>query len=358
MAILVGVERRWIEREAALDRFLAMLSFLSEADRHHGAFPHWLDGRTGRTVPFSPRDDGGDLVETALLMAGLLCLRRHFSGDDQRERELRSRIDALWAGVEWDWFTQGEDVLYWHWSPVNGFAIGQRIRGWDECLIAYVLAAASPAHAIRAEAYHRGWTSGPNFRNGREYYGIRLPLGPPQGGPLFFAHYSFLGLDPRGLTDRYADYWEQNVAHTLINRAHCIVNPHGFAGYGADCWGLTASDDPDFYGAHAPDNDIGVISPTAALASFPYTPQYSLQALRHFKTALGDRLWGDYGFKDAFSLEKNWFAQSYLAINQGPIVIMIENFRSALLWKLFMSDPDVQAGLARLGFESRPPARV
>jgi hypothetical protein len=356
MAILAGVEHGWIGRETALDRLLTMLRFLSGAERHHGAFPHWMDGRTGGTYPFSPRDDGGDVVETAFLMAGLLCLRQYFAGGTTREHELRDRVDALWAGVEWDWYTQGADALTWHWSPVHGFAIDQAIRGWNECLIAYVLAAASPTHTIRPEVYHRGWTDSPSFRNGQDYYGIRLPLGPDRGGPLFFAHYSFLGLDPRGLADRYADYFEQNVAHTLINRAHCVENPNGFAGYGPDCWGLTASDDPNFYAAHQPSEDNGVISPTAALASFPYAPEYSMQALRHFRTALGGRLWGDYGFKDAFRPNGDWIAESYLAIDQGPIVVMIENFRSALLWRLFMSCPEVRNGLARLGFESSPPA--
>jgi hypothetical protein len=169
---------------------------------------------------------------------------------------------------------------------------------------------------------------------------------------LFFAHYSFLGLDARGLKNRHADYWQQNVSHVLINREHCLRNPHGFAGYGADCWGLTASDDPEGYRSHAPDEDRGVISPTAALASFPYTPEHSMRALRHFYDDLGDRIWGEYGFKDAFAPTRDWYAQSYLAIDQGPIIAMIENHRSGLLWRLFMSCPEVQAGLRTLGFQS------
>ncbi|MGH6930681.1 MAG: glucoamylase family protein, partial [Dongiaceae bacterium] len=267
--------------------------------------------------------------------------------------ELRNRINGLWLDVEWNWHTRGNsNVLYWHWSPNNDWSMNHEVRGWNECLIAYVLAAASPRYPISADVYHRGWAQGRDFKNGRAFYGTELPLGPDYGGPLFFAHYSFLGLDPRGLKDGFADYWEQNVRHVLINREHCIRNPRGFKGYGADCWGLTASDNYEGYNAHAPDNDLGVIAPTAALSSFPYTPDHSMQALRHFYHRLGDRIWGDYGFKDSFSESNDWYAESYLAIDQGPIIGMIENHRSGLLWRLFMSCREVRDGLRKLGFES------
>ena len=255
----------------------------------------------------------------------------------------------LWRGVEWDWYTRGETVLYWHWSPVHGWAMNHPIRGWNECLVTYLLAASSPTHAIGPAVYHRGFAEGPAFLNGRPYYGMTLPLGPDGGGTLFFAHYSFLGIDPNGLSDRYADYWRQNRAHTLVNRAYCIANPKGFAGYGADCWGLTASDSIDGYVGHSPTDDRGVITPSAALSSYPYTPNESLAALRHF-AALGERLWGAYGFRDAFSHAADWYAPSYIAIDEGPIVVMIENHRSRLLWRLLMGCPEVQRGLAALGF--------
>jgi hypothetical protein len=352
MSIVVAVERQWIARADAVDRLLQMSRFLYKADSYHGVLPHFLNGETGRTIPFSRKDDGADLVETSYLVAGLLCARQYFDRDDAGERDLRARIDALWQEVEWEWHTRGESVLYWHWSPNNGWAMNHQVRGWNECLITYVLAASAPRHRIDPDVYLRGWAQSRTFTNGREFYGIRLPLGPDYGGPLFFAHYSFLGLDPRGLRDRYADYWQQNVAHALINYEHCVRNPHGFKGYGADCWGLTASDDHQGYAAHAPDHDLGVISPTAALSSFPYTPAHSIRALRHFYHQLGDRIWGEYGFVDAFSETHEWYASSYLAIDQGPIVVMIENYRSGLLWRLFMSCPEVRAGLRRLGFES------
>ncbi len=351
MAIAIAVERTWIGRSAAVAPLLKTLRFLERADRYHGVFPHFLDGETGRTIPFGPKDDGADLVETSYLMAGLLCARQYFAGTDAAEAELRARIDALWRAVEWDWHRRGS-VLYWHWSPNHGWAMNHAIRGWNECLIAYVLATSAPRHGISAEAYHRGWAHGVQFKNERTFYGVALPLGPDYGGPLFFAHYSFLGLDPRGLRDRYVGYWDQNVAHALINRRHCVANPMGHDGYGPECWGLTACDNDRGYAAHAPDNDLGVIAPTAALASFPYTPEPSLAALRCFRDRLGDRLWGEYGFKDAFCASRDWVADSHLAIDQVPIVIMIENHRTGLIWKLFMSCPEIRAGLLKLGFDS------
>lgn len=353
MAILVGIERKFITREQGLERLLKIVNFMYKADHYHGVWPHWLDGATGKTVPFSRRDDGGDLVESAFMWQGLLCVRQYFTGNTPKEQELRNKITWMWGETEWNWYTQGgQDVLYWHWSPNSGWAMNHQIRGWNECLIAYVLAASSPNYPISPKVYHNGWAVSTFFSTNREYYGIKLPLGFPYGGPLFFAHYSFLGLDPRGLKDQYADYWEQNKSHTLINRQYCIENPKKFKGYSADCWGLTASDNHEFYNAHSPTNDLGVITPTAALSSFPYTPEYSMQALKYFYNNVGDRLWGEYGFYDAFNETVNWFDYQYLAIDQGPIVVMIENYRSGLLWRLFMSCPEIKTGLQRLGFSS------
>jgi hypothetical protein len=353
MAIIVGVSRGWIARAEAVDRLWTMARFLLKADSYHGIWPHFLNGDTGRTIPFSRKDDGGDVVETSFLVAGLLCARQYFDGEDEAEAGLRAAIDWIWREAEWNWHTRdGRNVLTWHWSPNNGWSMNHEIRGWNECLITYVLAASAPRYAINPEVYHRGWADGRAFLNGRSYDGSTLPLGPDGGGPLFFAHYSFLGLDPRGLRDRYADYWQQNVAHTLVNRAHCLHNPMGFKGYGPDCWGLTASDSVHGYDAHSPTNDLGVITPTAALASFPFAPDQSMRALRHFYHALGERIWGEFGFIDAFSETADWYASSHLAIDQGPIVVMIENARTGLLWSLLMSCPEIRHGLRRLGFQS------
>jgi len=327
------------------------VGFLETCDRYHGAWPHWLSGSTGKVIPFSPKDNGADLVETAFLVQGLITVREYLKDVYAEEKALKERIDTLWQEVEWDWFTRGgEEVLYWHWSPDYEWEMNLPIRGYNETLIVYVLAAASPTHTIDSTVYHNGFARNGEIVNGSEYYGIKLPLGEEFGGPLFFAHYSFLGLDPRNLRDRYADYWEQNVNHTLINRQYCIENPKHYKGYGADCWGLTASDDQQFYSAHSPTNDLGVITPTAAISSMPYTPEYSLNALRHFYYDYGENLWGEYGFHDAFNLTENWWADSYLAIDQGPTVVMIENYRSGLPWYLFMSAPEIMNGLQKLGF--------
>jgi hypothetical protein len=353
MALIVAVERGWVAREAALERLARMLGFLGGARSYHGVYSHFMNTSTGLTVPLFPKDDGGDLVETSFLMMGLLCARQYFERDTPQERSIRLAVDDLWDQTDWLWYSKGgSEALYWHWSPNYGWALDHAIRGWNECLITYVLAAGSRRYAIDPLLYQRGYAGGSYFRNGQSYFGIELPLGVPCGGPLFFAHYSFCGLDPWGLRDTYADYWQQNVAHVRINRAHCMANPHQHQGYGPNCWGLTASDDPTGYMAHAPDNDNGTVSPTAALASFPYVPQEAMLTLRHFLRVYGERVWKRYGFVDAFCESRDWYADTFLAIDQGPIIIMIENYRSGLLWKLFMNVPEVRAGLHRLGFVS------
>jgi hypothetical protein len=353
MAIIVAAERGWISRGAGLERLQSMLNLLARATCYHGVFPHFMNGRSGATIAFTRKDDGADLVETSFLFMGLLCAREYFNRKTPAEANLRGAITNLWHEVEWDWHTRdGREVLYWHWSPNNGWAMNLDIRGWNECLITYLLAASAPRYGVEPAVYQHGFAAGRDFLNGKSYFGIPLPLGVPYGGPLFFAHYSFLGLDPRALKDGFADYWEQNVHHVRINQAHCIANPGRFKGYGESCWGLTASDDFAGYSAHSPDNDNGTISPTAAVSSLPYAPREVLRAIRHFLTAHGDKVWGRYGFVDAFCEAKNWYAETFLAIDQGPIILMIENHRSALLWKLFMKVPEVQAGLRRLGFAS------
>ena len=352
MAIIVATERGWISRDTAARFMLKMVNFLLKANSYHGAFPHWMDGATGKTIPFSRKDDGGDLVETSYLFQGLLCARQYFNQNNAVENQFRNKLQWMWTGIEWNWYTHDQEVLYWHWSPNNGWAMNFPVRGFNECMIMYILAASADQYPVTAAVYHRGWAESSFFKNGKEFYGYKLPLGFDYGGPLFFSQYSFLGLDPRGLKDRYADYWEQNKNHTLINHAYCVDNPKKFKGYADNCWGLTASDTYDGYNAFSPTNDNGTITPTAALSAFPYTPEYAMKALKHFYFDLGDKIWGEYGFTDAFNETKNWYAKSYLAIDEGPIVAMIENYRSGLLWKLFMSCPEIQRGLKKLNMES------
>jgi hypothetical protein len=352
MAIVTGVERGFVTRTAAVTRLRTMVGFLKNtAVKVKGAFSHWIDGTTGAIVPFSANDNGADLVETSLLMQGLLTARQYFNGAGAEETALRADINAIWNGIDWDWFRRGgQNTLYWHYSDNLGWAMNLPIRGWNECLITYVLAASAPTNPIPKIVYDNGWAANGGIRNGNNYYGYTLPLGPDRGGPLFLSHYSFLGINPNGLVDAYANYSTQVRNHTLINYEYCKQNPRNYYGYSDSVWGLTASDIPNGYTASSPTNDVGVIAPTAALSSFPYTPQQSLAALRFFYYVLGDRLWKEYGFIDAFSLKDQWFAGSHLAIDQGPIIIMIENYRTGLLWNLFTSCPEIKTGMRNLGF--------
>ena len=356
MAMLVGVQRNFITRAQALARIDTIVNFLTnKATRYHGAFPHWINGSTGATIPFSTQDDGGDIVETSYMMQGLLCARQFFnSTTDANEINLRTEINNLYNGVDWNWYRQnGQNVLYWNWSPDYGWAINVQVSGWDEALITYVLAASSnvDSSTIPKIVYDNGWARNGGMKNGNSYYGIQLPLGPAYGGPLFFAHYSFLGINPHNLSDAYANYWQQDTSHAMINYLYCVSNPQHFNGYSNLCWGLTASDIQNGYTASSPTNDVGVIAPTAAVSSLPYTPTQSMNAIRFFYYKLGNKIWSQYGFIDAFNLSSLWYDTDCLAIDQGPEIVMIENYRSGLLWNLFMSCPEVKRGMTNLGFQ-------
>ena len=354
MTIPVAIERGFITRAQGLERMNKMIHFLNlpTTDKFHGAFPHWMNGTTGKVIPFGTKDNGADLVETAFFIQGLLTVQSYFKNGNAADKAMCDNIQTLWENVEWTWFQKNnEQKLYWHWSPTYNWDMNMPVTGWNEGLIIYVLAASSPTHAISKSVYDNGWARNGAMKNGKIFYNITLPLGEDRGGPLFFTHYSFLGLDPRNLSDTYANYWTQNTAHARINYNYCVANPRGNYGYGPDCWGLTASDIQNGYTASSPNNDRGVIAPTAALSSFPYTPEESMRALHFFYYTLGDKIWGEYGFKDALNLNTRWFASSYLAIDQGPIVVMIENHRTGLLWNLFMQNQNVQAGLTKLGFK-------
>lgn len=351
-AFPVAVERGFLTREEAIAHCTKVVDFLTDkAERFHGVYSHWLNGSTGKAIAFSTKDNGADLVETAFLIEGLLVLRQYFSQNTPEEISLRDKITSIWEGVEWTWFQQnGQPVLYWHWSPNYGWDMNMRISGWNEGLIVYVLAASSPTYSIEKNVYTNGWARNGAIRNGHQYYNITLPLGADKGGPMFFAHYSFFGLNPMNLQDEFAHYGEQNIAHARINYEYSLRNRQQPTDPTQAHWGLTASDVPKGYAATSPTNDNGTTAPTAALASMPYTPDESLAAMRYFYYTLGDRLWGKYGFKDAFCLKDRWFAGSYLAIDQGPIVVMIENYRTGLIWQLMMQDEDLKRGLDKLGF--------
>lgn len=356
MALLAGVERGFIPKDSAFTRFQKMIDFLEKSDRFHGVWPHWLDGTTGKVKPFSKFDDGGDLVETAFLVQGMLAVAEYYRDGNEEEQALVAQIQKLWEEVEWDWYTQGKDTLYWHWSPNVGWKMNFPVGGYNEALIMYVLGAASPTHPISKSVYEKGWALDGKIAQDTTMYGMRTILNHYEHdaspvGPMFWAHYSYLGLDPNDLTDQYGDYWKLNVNHAKIQYEYAVENPKGFKGYGPEVWGMTSSYSMKGYAGHRPDNDLGVISPTAALSSMPYTPKESTAFLRNMYTNL-DTLVGKYGPYDAFSLENDWYLPRYLAIDQGPIPVMIENYRSGLLWKLFMKNEDVLMGLKKLGFNS------
>jgi hypothetical protein len=352
MSTIVAVERGWIGRQAAVRRLIKIADFLINADAFHGIYPHFMDGNTGKAIPFDRLDDAADIVETSYLLMGFLCAKEYFKEDILREKYLRNRIDQMWGAANWNWHTNNENKLYWHWSPNNGFDMNFPVWGWNECLITYIMAASSPHHVISKEVYDGSWTGSSSFKNGKEYYGMTLPLGNfDKGGPLFFEQYTFQGINPNGLKDEFGnDYFMQAKNHTLINRAYCIENPKNYKGYSASCWGLTAGDSYKGYVAHCPEVDFGVIQPTAAISSMPFTPKESMEALRFFYYNLGDKIWSEYGFVDGFSIHHDWYSKSHLAIDQGPIITMIENYRTGLLWNLFMKNEDVKNGLKKLGF--------
>jgi len=354
MAMIVAHERKYRPQEEVKDRILMILDFLETCDRHHGAWSHWYNSNTKKTQPFGADDDGGDIVETSFVAQALIALKNYFTGSDSKSIQIREKANTLWKEIEWDWYRQNnQNVLYWHWSPNYNFAKNMKVSGWNECLGTYIMAASSPTHTIPKEVYTNGWARNGNMVNpNRTYYGLNLNLARNWGGPLFWIHYSHHGINPHGLKDEYADYWQEHVNTAKIHYEYAKDNPLNFENYSEDCWGLTASDDPDGYTAHKPmDNDNGTVSPTAALASMPYTPAESMKALKYFYRERGAELFGKFGPYDAFNDSRDWVKKSYIGIDQGPIVIMIENYRTGLLWENVMKDTDVQAGLDKLDFQ-------
>ncbi|CAN5599755.1 hypothetical protein BH10BAC3_BH10BAC3_34280 [soil metagenome] len=375
MALITGTERKFITRAQALDRFTKIVSFLENAETFHGVYPHFIDGPTGKVEPFfGNRDNGGDLVETSFLMQGLLAAKAYFKNDDANEKMIRDKITAIWNKVEWSWYKHYPDskFLYWHWSPDQGWIINHNLIGWNETMVTYLLAIASPTHGVDASMYYTGWANqdstgqqyrsnwggtkeGSMYTNGNKYFGIKLDVGVSNGGPLFFTHYSFLGYDPHAITDKYANYFINNKNIALINHRYCIENPGKYKGYGDNCWGLTASDGPYNYSANEPvlRQDKGIIAPTGAISSFPYTPKESMKALKNYYYSYGKFLWGEYGFRDSFDPTNNWCSEIYMGLNQAPMTVMIENYRTGLIWKLFMSNEEVQNGVKKLEAESK-----
>ncbi len=358
LSLIIGAERGFESRDTIAAAVLDILSFMQDkAQRYHGAWAHWISGKTGRTIPFSKIDDGADLVETAYFVQGLLTVRNYFTDDNDVETEIRKRAAQMWEELDWEWFRRKNDTdgkkLFWHWSPNYGWEKNLPIIGFHEAMIVYLLAIASPTHPVPASLYYDGWADNPDYANGKEFYGYKQWVGMDRGGPLFFTHYTFLTIDPRLSTDKFCNYFNNNRNISLINRAYCIENPQYHKGYSSLVWGLTASDDPWGYSGHAPteERDNGTITPAAAIGAMPYIPEESIATLKHFYHEYGTRLWGEFGFKDAFNLNENWFADGYLAIDQGPIIVMIENYRTQLCWNLFMANEEIQQMLNKIGWK-------
>jgi hypothetical protein len=374
MALIVGTERGFITREESAARFVQIVNFLEKAETFHGAYPHFIDGPTGKVEPFfGQEDNGADLVETSFLMQGLLAARQYFTADNASEKLIRDKITQIWEKTEWDWFRQYPDskFLYWHWSPDQAWVINHNLIGWNETMVTYLLAIASPTHQVPASMYYSGWanqdSTGQNYRsgwgqttdgsmytNGKSYFGVKLDVGVSNGGPLFFTHYSYMGYDPHLITDKYTNYFVNNQNIAKINYNYCVSNPKSYKGYGEAGWGLTASDGPFDYSADEPVlwQDKGKLTPTGAISSFPYTPDESMKVLKNYYYNYGKFLWGEYGFKDAFDLTHNWCSEIYMGLNQAPMTVMIENYRTGLIWKLFMQNPEIQNGLKMLDAES------
>jgi hypothetical protein len=368
MALLVGVDRGFITRQQGVERLTKIVGFLEHVPRYHGAWSHFMNGGTGETMPvFGMYENGGDVVETSFLIEGLLAARQYFHASVKSEQSLDRRITHLWETVEWDWYreTPTSDFLYWHWSPQWAWQIHLPLIGFNEVMITYLLGIASPTHSIPANLYYSGWVGesqqagesgagikdGDLYRNGHTYYGIKLDVGIGTGGPLFFTHYSYMGFDPHSLHDRFTkSYFDNNRNIAKINLAYSIADPKHYPGYGPNAWGLTASDGPDGYVPHAPNDndDRGTLTPTGALASFPYTPEASMAALKHFYRDLGDQMWDVYGPRDAYNPSANWISPIYMGLNQAPIVVMIENYRTGLVWKNFMANPEIGEMLKKL----------
>ena len=342
----VGIERGFITRQEGAEQTLKELRFLSEtADRFHGAFPHFINGRTGAVIPFSKYDDGADIVETAYLMEGVLFAREYFSGTNAEETEIRSLANSLWRGVEWDWFVNQSSpipAMIWHWSPKYSFKVNLFILGFNECQIVYVLALASPTHPIQSKCYWEGWESGNYAAEGMQY-GVHIQIGgwSDVGPPLFFTHFSYLGLDPHLLTFRGRSYFDHFRDFCRVQVLYAESKSEVHKGYGP-LWGITASAGPDGYRAFAPGlNDNGTLAPTASLSSMPYVPAESKSCLLEMYQNYGKQLWGPFGFYDAFNFSRNWVSKTYLCIDEGPIAPMIENYRTGLCWNTFMKAPEI-----------------
>ena len=368
-----SVERGFMTRAAAVERTLATLRFFwnaphgpePDATGYKGFYYHFLDMKTGRRVWKCELST----VDTALLLAGVLAAGAYFDADDESELEIRRLADALYRRADWRWAQNGGTTLTHGWRPEKGF-LRYRWQGYDEALILYVLGLGSPTHPLPPESY-AAWLSTYKWK---KIYGRELAY----AGPLFIHQFSHIWIDFRGIRDAFmrkhgSDYFDNSRQATYLQRDYAIRNPKGFVGYGENCWGITASDGPgptkremrvdgrrffSYQARGAPFGpDDGTLSPWAAIASLPFAPEIVLPALRHFHEI--DLHEGNpYGFTASFNptiaaadgRSRGWVSPDHVGINQGPIALMIENYRSDFLWQLMRRVPAISTGLRRAGF--------
>jgi hypothetical protein len=370
----VGIERGLLSRRRAVKRTLTTLRFLArspqgsqpDATGYQGFYYHFLDMRTGRRA----HDSELSTIDTALLLAGALTAAAYYDRDTKEEAEIRETADALYRRVDWRWALNRGATLTHGWKPGRGF-LKHRWEGYDEALILYVLGLGSPTFPLPPESYD-AWLSTYSWRKlyGHEHV---------HAGPLFVHQMSHLWIDFRGIRDSYMrkrglDYFENSRRATLVQQAYAVDNPRGFAGYSRNCWGLTASEGPgpktlrlngvrrrfyDYVARGVPDGpDDGTIAPWAVATSLPFAPEIVLPCIRYYRDELELHGTNRYGFKATFNptfpdtrrSEWGWVSPHHYGINEGPVVIMIENERTELVWRLMKRCPYVVSGLRRAGF--------
>jgi hypothetical protein len=359
-AICIAIDHGWVTREAGRARIRLGMQTLwngpqSDAsfgvNGYKGLFYHFLDINSGMRTWSCELST----IDTALLMAGILDAREYFDTADAGDVELRALADSLYQRVDWDFMRSGGGAIKMGWKPGTGFNGYGYWIGYNEAMILYVLALGSPTHPVPATAWGF-WTTGYQWQT---QYGQTYVIFPP----LFGHQYSHCWIDYRHIWDSYMQargitYFENSRRATLAQQAYCIANPGGWVGYGATTWGLTASDDPDGYTAHgAPPalNDDGTITPTAPASSLPFAPEIVIPTLQNLYDTYGAMIWGQYGFKDAFNYSRFWFGPDYIGIDEGPIVIMIENYLNGAVWRRCGTSPYIVTGLARAGFTGVTP---
>ncbi|MCL2649690.1 MAG: hypothetical protein FWD60_01535 [Candidatus Azobacteroides sp.] len=352
LSIPVAVERAWISKEEGIERLLHICRFLNTAERFHGAWSHWMDGVTGKALPFNGnQQNSGDLVETSFMMMSLLTCGEYFNGNTTSEKEIKNLIDSFWNTIEWNFYTNKEKVLYWSWDRDLGFA-PLKIQGPNEALPAYILALAAPAkNAITQDVYRSGWKGGNGYYNkGRTTYGYLFELGrESKGGPLFTSQHPFLWFNPFLMEDEYIDYWKFCINHAMINHHYCLYEAPKAYKYDENNWGLSAcyGTPEKGYVGRSPSKDDGIICTTAAAGSIVFTPFYALQAMKYMKSQ--SNLNGKYGLIDSYSPSENWNETRYLSISIFPVISMIENYKSGLIWKLAMQNEYIKKGLQLAG---------